>query len=383
MITMRTLRDCLALILGLTLASVCPVGAAPVGAGREPRTAPVPFPDGVVAPDLRTAFVSNPEGGIQAVRLEDGKVLWTNDTCKGRPWIVAGRRLIARGERLTLLDAQEGKLLRQCDALDYPKVEVPDRCTMSFQLWNGRVVGDLLEARWYAVANIDRSKGRPFNFQGWTNFNKAAPVGTVKVNLDSGRIELQTDPKTEDLTAGLAPMGTRSDRQVPAGLPGKRVAVWQEYHKDQNGRITLLGDRLVGVAMVLEPVGAEYLKKVVLNAWNVKTGIAEPPVELVKDKALNIANIVLTEDHRHAGVVFSTSALTLYSLTDGKRVAENLRGIASPESAFVDGKRLFYTQLSGAGALRSPNVLRAIDLQSGKVVWECSLEPRSTVPLPP
>ena len=74
---------------------------------------PVPFPDGVTDADRRTAFVSSPKGGIQAVRLEDGKVLWTNDDVAARPWLVAGGRLVARGDRLVVLDLRnDGKLLR-------------------------------------------------------------------------------------------------------------------------------------------------------------------------------------------------------------------------------------------------------------------------------
>ena len=92
---------------------------------------------------------------------------------------------------------------------------------------------------------------------------------------------------------------------------------------------------------------------------------------------------LLTEDRRHAGVVFSTSAVTLYSLTDGKVVAKDVKGISSPEKAFVDGKRLYYTELTGRGAMQTPNALKALDMESGKVVWERALKPRSTVPLPP
>src|SRR5581483_12410301 len=104
-----------------------------------------------------------------------------------------------------ILDAREGKQLRQADAVAFPKVEIPDRCTVSFPLWNPRVVGDTLEAQWYAVANIDRSKGRPFNFQGWTSFNKAVPAGTVKINLDTGKATVQTDANKVDVSMGLMP----------------------------------------------------------------------------------------------------------------------------------------------------------------------------------
>ena len=153
-------------------------GGASGGRLRDAGAAePILFPDGVIDPEFRTAFVSSPKGGIQAIRLEDGKVLWVNDACAAQPWLVAGRRLIARGERVFVLDLKDqGKLLRQCDALDFPKVNIPDRCTVSFPLWDPHVVGDSLEARWYAVALIDRSKGRPFPFQAWTAFNKSLPV---------------------------------------------------------------------------------------------------------------------------------------------------------------------------------------------------------------
>jgi hypothetical protein len=301
-----------------------------------------------------------------------------------QPWLVAGSRLIVRGERLFVLDIKnDGKLLRKCDALEFPKVEIPERCTMSFPLWEPRVARDTLEVRWYAVAAIDRSKGRPFNFQGWTGFNKAVPVGTGKLNLETGKAMLQTDPKPMDITTRLIPDPAKPEMQMPAGLSVKLTTVWQQYHKEQNGRITLLGDRLVGVSMTLEKMGQEFQKKVTLNAWDAKTGTAAEPVELVEDKALAIANILLTEDRHHVGVVFSTSALTIYSLTDGKLVVKDVKGVASPEDAFVDGKRLYYSEQTRGGGMQSPNTLKALDLQSGKVVWERPLKPRSTIPLPP
>ncbi len=359
-------------------------GAAPVKDLREVKAAePIQFPDGVLDAERHTAFVSSPKGGIQAIRLEDGKVLWTNDDCAAQPWLVAGNRLIARGERIFVLDIKNDGKQKQCDALEFPKVEVPDRCTVSFPLWDPRVVGDTLEAKWYAVANIDRSKGRPFNFQGWTSFNKAVPAGTVKINLDTGKATVQTDANKVDVSMGLMPEGAKPDKQMPGGLPEKLAAVWQEYHKDQNGRITVIGDRVVGVALTLEKKGQEYTKIVTLHAWDLKTGTAAEPTELLRGKALDIANIMLTEDRRHAAVQFSTSAFNLYTLTDGKLVAKDMKGVVSPERAFVDGKRLYFSQQTPGGALQAANTLKALDLESGKVVWERALKPHSTMPLPP
>jgi hypothetical protein len=176
------------------------------------------------------------------------------------------------------------------------------------------------------------------------------------------------------------PEAAKSEQSAPVDLPAKLRATWQQYHKDQGGRITVVDGRLVGVSLALEPLGQEYLKKVVLNSWDLKTATAVDAVELVKDRALNIANVLLTEDRRHAGVVFSTSALSIYSLADGKPAAREMKGIVSPENAFVDGKRLFHVEARGDGGERT---LRAIDLKSGKSAWECPLQPRRTMPLPP
>jgi hypothetical protein len=370
------------IVIGCSLHTV---GAAPPKKEPPVKVAePIPFPDGVLDADGRTAFVSSPKGGIQAIRLDDGKVIWTNDACPAQPWLVAGSRLIARGDRLFILDLKnDGKLLRQCDAVGYPKVAVPDRCTVAFHLWNPHVAGDTLEAQWYGVANIDRSKGRPFNFKDWTAFNKTAPVGSTKINLDTGKAAIQTDPMPADVTAGLVPEAAKPEQRMPAGLPKELEAVWRQYHKDQNGCITVLGDRMVGVSMTLEKMGNEYSKKVALNSWDIKTGKAAASVELVKDKAINIANVALTGDRQHAGIVFGTSALRIFSLSDAKVVGIDVKGVQSPERAFVAGKRLYYSHVSGFGKADSLNFLTALDLENGKSVWVNNLKPRSTIPLPP
>jgi hypothetical protein len=393
---MRASRKCRSLISlsSVTTGIVASVilagaGASSLGALRAAPSkdqpdvkpaAPIPFPDGVIDPAGRTAFVSTPKGGIQAIQLDDGKVLWTNDETAAEPWLVAGDRLIARGDRLLVLDLKnDGKLLRKCDAPAYPKVDVPDKCTVAFNLWNPHVTGDALTANWYAVAQIDRSKGRPFAFQAWTAFNKVAPAGSIKANLATGRVEIQPDPKPEDVTAGLVPQAMNPG-QAPADLVEKLKPVWQQYHKDQNGRIAVVGDRLVGVELNLDKLGAEYQKRVVLHTWDLKTGKPAEPVELIKGKALDIANIVLTRDRRHAAVQFSTSALTIYSLPDGKLVARDVKGVPSPDSAFVAGKRLYTVADAGRGGER---LLKALDLDAGKVAWERAIKPRSTIPLPP
>jgi hypothetical protein len=383
---MRTTFAILALF-GFCVLWPIDAGTATPRAKEPPPKAvePIPFPDGVLDAERQTAFVSSPKGGIQAIRLKDGEVLWTNDDCQAQPWLVAGNRLIARGDRVFVLDLKnKGKLERKCDEIAYPKVVVPDRCTVAFHLWNPHVIGDMLEANWFGVAYIDRSKGRPFNHQGWTGFNKEAPAGGAVINLANGKVIIAND-KPIDVTAGLIPAASKPESRIPANLSKEMIEIWQRYQKDsdKSGRVTVLGNRLVGVSMTLLKRGNEYDKKIDLNAWDIKTGKAAMPIELAKDSAQKIANIALTQDHRHAAIQFSNSAVNIYSLADGKVLGKELQGVRSLDSAFVEGSLIFFTETKGFGKMQTPQILRALDIGTGKVAWERDIKPRDTRPLPP
>jgi hypothetical protein len=358
--------------------------AAPLPDQARPDTqaAPLPFPEGLLDPDRRTVFIGTAQGGLQSIRLEDGKVLWANDTIQADPWVQAGNRLIARGERIVVLDIrQDGKLLRQCDAIPYPKLTPPEKCTLSFELSSPRVEGDTLHAGWHSVAAIDRRQGRPFNFEGWTAFNQKAPAGSVKIDLTTGKVDISNDAKAGNPTGG----STDPARQAPA-LPAKLAEIRDQYQAKEAGRIAIIGNRLVGVSLTVVAVAppTTFFKIVTLHSWDIKTGEEAAPVELVRDKATNIADARFTQDRHHVGVVFAT-ARAFYSLTTGKRV-----GIESPgftiqmDRVFVDGNRAYFTQTKGSGPARAtPTVLCGFDLNTGKSAWEQPIKPRNTMPLPP
>src|SRR5262249_48330779 len=150
------------------------------------------------------------------------------------------------------------------------------------------------------------------------------------------------------------------------------------------GRVALVGNRLVGVSLAVESLPANPVKKVTLRSWDLKTGEEGPTLELLKDKATNIADVTLTQDGQHVGVVFSTSR-AIYSLQSGKRVGTEVAGFTLPaDRVFVDGNRAYFTHTT---AIRpgpaNPAVLQAFDLNAGKVAWEQPVKPRNTTPLPP
>ena len=298
-----------------------------------PQAPPVPFPEGLLDPDARTVFVGTAQGGVQAIRLDDGKALWSNNAIQADPWLLAGNCLIARGERIFVLDIREGKLLRQCDAPAYPKLTVPEKCTVSFELSSPRVEGNTLQAAWYTVVAIDRRQGRPFNFEGLNAFNQKAPAGTLKIDLATGRTELLPDSKPGD----AVPQPAKKENELSAKL----MEIRNRYQNTEAGRIAIVGNRLVGVSLTVESVPANPTKRITLHSWDLKTGEEAPAVELVKDKATNIADAQFTLDGRHVGVVFGASR-TIYSLTTGKRVGIEVPGFTLQ----LDGRSSMGTALT-------------------------------------
>src|SRR5262245_17871104 len=89
---------------------------------------PVAFPEGVVSPNGRIAFIRNPDRGIDAINLADGSLLWRN--AEATYPLLAGRHLLAQlppvsGKwdqvRLVLLDPeQKGKVVWRSEPLTLP-----------------------------------------------------------------------------------------------------------------------------------------------------------------------------------------------------------------------------------------------------------------------
>src|SRR5262249_16848639 len=89
---------------------------------------PVPLPLGVASPDGQTGFVRNKTGGIDAIDLVSGALLWSSS--KGIRPFLCGRRLLVQTLvkdkpgtiQLALLDpAQKGKLVWRSKAFDLPQ----------------------------------------------------------------------------------------------------------------------------------------------------------------------------------------------------------------------------------------------------------------------
>src|SRR5579872_6390140 len=174
------------------------VRAAPATSVLTPAFIAIPV--GVADSAGKVGFVTGESGTVEALELDNGKVLWTSKDAT-KPLAATGKKLIAevpeRGKanavRIIVLDgAQEGKKVLESEAITFPD-------WVSTGLAHGRSFAssavfdknDLLfkwQARsWYAggarpTPEIEKAARREAH-------------GVARVNLESGKIETLADDK--------------------------------------------------------------------------------------------------------------------------------------------------------------------------------------------
>lgn len=322
---------------------------------------PFEFQPGViVAPARGTAYIMNPGGGINAVELASGHLLWQSSHAE-KPLLVNGALLLAqrkprRGDsklRLVGLRLHDGR-----SAGFEVNVELPkgSRALISDELGKQfRIKAHILESKtviswWY----------REIRIGGVAPGAGVKPVhqskGTVQINLSTGRsvsIANQMLPPFHQpaLPANLARLVTSGALRGP---PRKSGGVWA------------LAERTSGN-------GGEH---VVLRRWNRADGKALP--DLVLFKAGPTFRYV-SADGRHLLASDPASAdgpgwlWVIHSTETGERVA-TLRRQSPAAWFFVWHSRLLYgVQPTGRRVNRKwvirPPQFRAIDITSGNEAW--------------
>jgi hypothetical protein len=186
---MKRHRTCLLAVLG-TLAILGVAG----GLGQEKTAAQVGrhLPDGGVAnPAGKTGFFPNTSGGIDALDLATGRLLWTSKEAN-RPLLATENRLIvqqgnARQVRILILEAsKQGKRVFESQPITFPDwVSVQVAYGRSFRS-SARVDINGLWLSWEARA-FYAGGARPT-----PQIEKAArqeASGVARVDLDTGKVE--------------------------------------------------------------------------------------------------------------------------------------------------------------------------------------------------
>jgi hypothetical protein len=161
---------------------------APDSLGQEKKIAALRLPgNGVSDSAGKTGFFPNTIGGIDALDLATGKVLWSSKEAN-RPLVATNNRLfVQKGAAIHVLDtADKGKLILEAKPLGFPGwVSVDVAYGRSFRS-SASVEGKTLWLSWEARAFYAGGAPPP------PEIEKAArkeAAGVARIDLDTGKIE--------------------------------------------------------------------------------------------------------------------------------------------------------------------------------------------------
>jgi hypothetical protein len=360
-------------LAGLLVLTI-PAAAAPL----DPKAAPAftPFFGGVADAEGKRAYVPGADGGVVALDLETGKALWSSKEAE-RPLALAGTNLLAyrpvkgKGNAVVVvtLDADDkGKVLRESDAVTFPDwVSVGLTHGRSFAALSRVQDGDLW-LRWQARAWY-AGGARPT-----PEIEKAARKnadGAARIDLKTGKVEMLDADKMP------AEEGPKVSDEV-------RKAAARNYADAFGGRKDVHTAGKLAVALDQDK------QKLVLRRWELDTGKELEAVPLLEAPAfswqfapggLALVHKALAKEALPKG----DYAWWVFDLGTGKEVAR-FPYEENTEAATVLGPRAYYVVLGGRAGpsdLSQGRTLKAVELKSGKPLWEQKIEPRRMLlPLP-
>lgn len=189
----------------------------------------------IVDPDNRMAYVMNAGGGIDAVDLKGGTLVWSTDQA-AKPLTLVGNRLFCLSDPLTpeselkvvILDVGKRGQRVIANSVKLPQnvqVSINETLETSFTI-NARISGGAVFMPWkysyQSVKGIEPQTDKSLQGQA-LSMPKAKPQtigGTVRMEISSGAISI---PKEKDLPAAVAHISrqlTLAESQRLPGIPG-------------------------------------------------------------------------------------------------------------------------------------------------------------------
>ncbi len=320
------------------------------------------LPCGVADPGGRTGFVANAHGGIDAVDLATGELLWEAEGAN-RPALADDDRLFAwapvEGNGLRILSfkrTQRGRRLLESEPLTFPDwVRVEDGPGHLFKgkwgLEKGRLILDWEARAWYSGAHASPdvdAKARKF------------AEGRAHIDVETGKAE-------------LAPADPRA---APPRLPKeleKSVFRWQGPVGDMHAAL-----------VQEEHDGLQHL-----SLWSWDADKTHGPKELfagahlrallsLDDRYLWLREAAPSPDQEAGADERKKLDWSIFSVDGGERIA-SIPYEAGTEGVAIVGPRA-YCIVAGAfkGPLDKPFIrprsLKAYDLKTGKPLWEHAVE---------
>jgi hypothetical protein len=335
-----------------------------------------PMPCGLADPAGRTGFFASAIGGIEAVDLKTGELLWESSEAQ-RPLLVTGTRLIAQAGfkrnrlRILVFDlTQNGECVLESDPVVLPAwVVVADAPGRSFDArWRverNQAVLSWEAAAWYAgiekISPDEQAAARKH------------AAGTARIDLDSGQVELGPPEAT----------AARPGLEVVPELEKKAIR-WQG--EIGNAR----------AAILLEQTAEQ--QTLILRTWDRATGKEGQAKELAKGKRLLLLPTLdghflclrdggLAPDEKNLGRDRTDLFFNLLSVDLGGAVVAKVPYEPGMQLMTVLGTRLYYC-VSGnvRGRTDRPmaqtRTLKAYDVAAGKLVWSRAVAGKVVAPPP-
>lgn len=338
-----------------------------------------PLPIGVADAAGKIGYIPAASGGVEAIDLDTGKVLWANKDA-GKPVAVGGKQLAtqtgvadkANSLRIVVLDiTDKGKQLSMSDTVMFPDwVSVAPTYGRTFSA-EGNIEDGTLLLKW--KANAFYAGGAPPPPEVVEAAKKEA-TGVARVDLANGKVTM--------LPADKAPVGPKV--KLPDSL-AKTMS--QQYWTGSDWKTDLfIVGKTVSAISVKEAGG---IGEMALKRWDLETGNPLETVELLRGKALwpqrSVDGGYLFV---HQGVVKEQLppgdyAWWVFSLESGKQVGKfPFESVLN--NVVVIGSRAYYL-VGGPAKFQpvpavQPRFLRAIDLMSGKTLWERPVEGEKLLP---
>ena len=347
------------------------LGSLAVSAAAAAAAAGQPLPCGVTDPSGRTGFVANAAGGIDALDLATGDVLWDVKVAR-RPALAVDDRLFAwtpvgaNGLRVLAFDrTHDGRRLLESDPVTLPDwvsvEEAPGRSfTARWRLEKGRLILDWEARAWFAGPHPTPEAEAQAMRQA---------DGRVRFDLETGKAETGLAEKP---SAGPPP---------PAELE-KAVVRWR-------------GPAGAGWAeLVLDE--AEGRRRLSLWSWDAEkvnspkelfTGKRPLVLPALGDRFLCLRDATPCPDQGVASEDCKRYGWSIFSVADGGRLTQ-VPYEPGTEALSVVGPRV-YALVAGplAGPLDKPFVrprsLKAFDLKTGKPLWQRPVEGKLIAPPAP
>jgi hypothetical protein len=337
------------------------------------------LPQGIADEAGRIGFFDSATGGIEAIDLASGKVLWQTHEAQ-RPLLLDGDHLLAQAgtkrNRLRILRL-DVKRNGECDFESDPIV---------FPAWvvTGDAHGYSFAARWHVVKHQlvldwDASawyigKARPTTDEDLAARKHAH--GIAHIDLRTGQIDIRP----------------AEEKQTPPPIPPALPEHWQKKSLRWQGQFGAFWK----VLALEEEIGQQRL---VLHTWDRQRQTEQQPKELLRGQRLQVRAtlderiLCLREsrprpDNSGSWSPKKTQCLwSLFSVQTGELLGR-IPDEAGMNAIAVLGPRVYYLVPGPLrGTLNQPHVqpqtLRAVDLQSGKKLWEHPVAGKLIAPPPP